>query len=632
MKKTLKKCLAVGALLGSASLGFAKPAQDFSNVYSFGGSFTSPIESWGAYVTQRYGFTYNAGVPYTAASTNFAVGGHSSLDLAADLANYNAAIGKFDPDALYMMYVGPNDYAGDSVNYQNDLLALHGGVHGFDYDVALITLGFDTVKDISEASLADIQNLFGLTTPSINNRATAVGHFVQNLHQGGAQYIVVFNHFNEGYRQALIGAGTLEQNVFVSEAYTKMLNETRFNAIEATVPSANVIYIDYKRLVAEVSVDHLSYFTAAELTNAAITASSSIGATSLDPAHPFFDDTSHPHAPAYKLTGQYVASVVESPTQVALVRELPLNLGTSVAQRTRGLASSFFLNEGGSKWTIDAVGDFTNSRTGSFTKKEVGFKNAKTYSGEVFANYRLNTATVLGLRLNHSYTTLDFVAGKGSAKVQETALSLHGAHKFEKPFFVYGSLGAGMLDYGIERKVALGIATRKHKGTPRGNHYFATVGGGYRYMVKKSHDVALTPFVSATYQNVSMGKYTEGGAIQSTTMSFNMPKRQAVVAEAGATLEAKFKPRSHLAILPSISVSYAYDFKNPINDKVKGKVSDMPKEFAVPAYKVQQSSVNVNGQVVAATDSGLSLTLHGGVKPSSRVKTWNVGLSAGLKL
>ncbi len=624
MKKTLKKCLAAGALLGSASLGFAKPAQEFSNVYSFGGSFTSPIESWGAYVTQRYGFTYNTAGVYTAASTNFAIGGHSSLELAADLANYNLAIGKFDPDALYMMYVGPNDYAGDQVDYSIDFASL-GGI------ASLNANGLFTPEDISKVSLATIQAFFPTVTPSINNRATAVAQFVQNLHQGGVQYTVVFNHFNEGYRQAFIG-GTLDEEIFAAETYTKMLNETRFNAIEATVPAANVIYIDYKRLVAEVSVDHLSYFTAAELTNAAITASSSIGATSLDAAHPFFDNTSHPHAPAYKLTGQYVASVVESPTQVALVRELPLNVGTSVAQRTRGLASSFFLNEGGSKWTIDAVGDFTNSRTGSFTKKEVGFKNAKTYSGEVFANYRLNTATVLGLRLNHSYTTLDFVAGKGSAKVQETALSLHGAYKFEKPFFVYGSLGAGMLDYGIERKVALGIATRKHKGTPRGNHYFATVGGGYRYVIQKSHDVALTPFVSATYQNVSMGKYTEGGAIQSTTMSFNMPKRQAVVAEAGATLEAKFKPRSHLAILPSISVSYAYDFKNPINDKVKGKVSDMPKEFAVPAYKVQQSSVNVNGQVVAATDSGLSLTLHGGVKPSSRVKTWNVGLSAGLKL
>jgi outer membrane lipase/esterase len=619
MNKILKQCLAAGALLGSASLGFAKPAQEFSNVYSFGGSFTFPGNSWAASLTEKYGFTYQVN------ATNFALNNASSYQLTQNndqLNAYQTNVGSFDSDALYMVYVGPNDAAGDVL-----ILAGPGHVGYTDRLVADVPAAdIANIPLIPDFSYNAVAGLFPLTEADVLPRGANVANFVDQLHQNGAKYIVVFNHFNESLRQAVFAAFKDPREIRLGEAGATLFNGAIFNAIQATAPDANVIYIDYKRLVSEVDADHLSYFTLADL-----------GAANYDPATPFFinilaDPNRHPHALSQKLTGQYVASVVESPTQVALVRELPLNVGTSVAQRTRGLASSFFLNEGGSKWTIDAVGDFANSRTGSFTKKEVGFKNAKTYSGEVFANYRLNTATVLGLRLNHSYTTLDFVAGKGSAKVTETALSLHGAYKSAEPLFVYGSIGAGMLDYGIERKVALGIATRKHKGTPKGNHYFATVGGGYRYMVKKSHDVALTPFVSATYQNVSMGKYTEGGAIQSTTMSFNMPKRQAVVAEAGATLEAKFKPRSHLAILPSISVSYAYDFKNPINDKVKGKVSDMPKEFAVPAYKVEQSSVNLNGQIVAATDSGLSLTVHGGVKPSSRVKTWNVGLSAGLKL
>ncbi len=529
------------------------------------------------------------------------------------------------------MYVGPNDFAGSATHplgygqFVRDDLA--DGVRAVVGPLALLNQAA-LIQYITQyqAGGVDLSADFASTIADVAPRGTNIGNFVRDLYQGGANYIVVFNHLNEGYRnQPLLWGGfggmNADQRRLIGGFSTFLFNQSIYIGIQAQAPSANVIYIDYNRLVEEVSLNATDYFTGAEMALANAT-------------YPFFLGVAgdHPHAAAHTLTGQYVASVIESPTQVALVRELPLNVGTSVAQRTRGLASSFFLNERGSKWTIDAVGDFAQSRTGSFTKKEVGFKNAKTYSGEIFANYRLNTAAVLGLRLNHSYTTLDFVAGKGSAKVQETALSLHGAYKFEKPFFVYGSAGAGMLDYTIDRNVALGIATRKHKGTPKGQHYFGTVGGGYRWVVKKSHDVALTPFVSGTYQNVSMDKYTEGGGIQSTTMSFNMPKRQAVVAEIGATLEATFKPRSHLAILPSISVSYAYDFKNPMDDKVKGKVSDMPKEFSVPAYKVEQSSVNLSGQVVALTDSGLSLTVHGGVKPSSRVKTWNVGLSAGWKL
>lgn len=635
MKKTLKHYLAAGALLGSASLGFAKPAQEFTKVYSFGGSFTAPNDSWAAYVTQRYGFTYSAAPlalgpgAYTADSTNFALGNRGSYELAAELANYTANVVQFNSDALYMMYVGPNDFAGSATHplgYGNVFQAdLNNGV------AALLPVG----APLDAAALAnyitqyqaggvDIDVDFALTVADIAPRGTNIGNFVRDLHQGGVQYVVVFNHLNEGYRNqplwALFGGMNADQRRLIGGISTTFFNKAIYEGIQAQAPSANVIYIDYNRLVEEVSLDAASYFTAAEIALANAT-------------YPFFLGVpgDHPHAAAHKLTGQYVASVIESPTQVALVRELPLNVGTSVAQRTRGLASSFFLSEGGSKWTIDAVGDFANSRTGSFTKKELGFKNAKTYSGEVFANYRLNAATVLGLRLNHSYTTLDFVAGKGSAKVKETALSLHGAYKFNKPFFVYGSAGFGMLNYDIERKVALGIATRKHKGSPKGKHYFATLGGGYRWVLKKSHDLALTPFVSATYQNISMDKYREGGDIQSTTMSFNMPKRQAVVAEVGATLEAKFKPKANVAILPSISTSYAYDFKNPIDDRVKGKASDMPKEFAVPAYKVEQSSIHINGQVVALTDKGLSFTVHGGVKPSSRVKSWNVGVSAGLK-
>lgn len=618
MKKSLKRCLAAGALLGASATAFAKPAQEFSKVYSFGGSFTLPATSWASYVTQRYGDTFTVG------ATNFALNNASSYQLtqnANELATYQANVGSFDADALYMVYVGPNDAAGDL------LIPAGPGRTGYlDRLTHDVPGGLGAIPLIPDFSYNAVALQFPLTAADVLPRGANVANFVNQLHQNGAKYIVVFNHFNESLRQPLFAAFKDPREIRLGEAGATLFNGAIFNAIQTTAPDANVIYIDYKRLVSEVDADHLSYFTLADL-----------GPANYDPATPFFlnilfDINRHPHPLSHKLTGQYVASVVESPTQVALVRELPLNVGTSVAQRTRALGSSFFLSEGSSKWTIDAVGDFANSRTGSFTKKEVGFTNAKTYSGELFANYRLNTATVLGLRLNHSYTTLDFVAGKGSAKVQETALSLHGAYKFEKPFFVYASAGAGMLDYGIERKIALGIATRKHKGSPKGKHYFGTIGGGYRWMLKKSHAIALTPFVSATYQNVSMDKYTESGDIQSTTMSFNMPKRQAVVAEIGATLEATFKPRANLAILPSISASYAYDFKNPIDDKVKGKVSDMPKEFAVPAYKVEQSSINLNGQVVAQTDKGLSLTLHGGVKPSSRVKTWNVGLSAGWKL
>lgn len=632
------KKLWAGALLGvvSTSLALAKPAQEFSGVYSFGDDFSSTANSWADNLTQRYGFVFTAG------TNNFGANDAGSPQLAGQLAAYNLAITAKQPDALYTVYTGASDFVGPN------------GVLANGYAVGLLA---DVIPGVAAnpgmpgvaGPLAGGGGLAGLeatynagtlvysaatfpnTHPRVAVHGTEIGTFVNGLQQAGANAIVVFNHFNEFKRQqdpavdaALVGATAAQLNI-AGEVSSKLYNDALFAGIEANAASANVIYIDYKRLVDEVHTNGNSYFTAAEMAAAS-------------PQFHFFRLAAGllladvPHAAAQKLTSQYVASVVEAPTKVALVREIPLNLGTAIAQRTRSLASTFFLSEGKSKWTVDAVGNFENSRTGSFTKKELGFTNAKTFSGEVFANYRLKPHALLGLRVSHAQTKLDFVAKQGHAKVQETALSFHGAYKFETPFFVYGSAGVGMLSYRIERDVALGIATRTHKGTPRGVHAFGSVGTGYRLVLNKKYDLALTPFVSGSYQSVSMKRYTEDGDLQSTTMSFDIAKRESILAELGATLEATFKARSNLSILPSIGFSYSYDFKEPIKDKIKGKVSDMPRYFSMPGYKVDASAFHIHGQVVALTSNGLSLGLQAGVKPNGRVKTWNLGLNVGIKL
>lgn len=614
MKKITKSALWAGALFSLASTAVAKPSQDFEGVYAFGDEFSSTANAWPSYLSQRYGFNFRPG------DQNFAVAHQVSTDLPVQLGLYNAAARRFHPNALYTLYVGARDYQG------NPPIA-NGFSHAF-FNTDLVHIGgFANLEARYRAGrLAYDRATFPATYANIDNRVAAAANFVQSLHRGGVNYTVVLNHFNEGLRRddALRGgllAVTPQQFLIAGEAAARIFNTALARALQERAPLANVVYVDYKRLVEEVSRRAASYFSPAQLALA-------------DIDYPFFDRATGqvPHAAAQRLTGQYVASILESPSQVALVREVPLSLGANIAQKTSTLASSFFLSDTEPKWTVDASAEFSQSRTGSFTKKELGFTNGKSYSGEIIANYRANKSILVGLRFSHAHSTLDFVANKGGAKLQETALSLHGAYKFSQPFFVYGSIGAGFLDCGIERKVALGRATHTHKGNPTGSHYFGTLGLGYRFMLEKSCDLALTPFVSGTYQEISLASYTEGGPNQSTTMSFNLPKRDSAVAEVGAALDAKFKPSAHLTILPSISVAYAHDFRDPLRYRVRARVSDMPREFTVAAYTVEPSYVNVQGHLLIVGDRGLSLGLHAGIKPTSRVKSWNVALSAGLKL
>lgn len=633
MRKTIKTSLWVCALLGLSAAAFAEPKQDFSGVYTFGDEFTSQANTWGAYISQRYGINAAPG------RTNFAQADAFSTGLPAQRAAYDAAVRGVQRDALYAVYMGPRDFIGRPFPLAG--LPIEGYYDHFIRDVrgALIGgLGYARLEAAYNGGrLAYDAVTFPTAYADVAARSTAVANFVQGLHIGGAETIVVFNHFNEALRSqgvnpglgvriglgALIGAATNEQILIAGEVAANLFNQGVARALSARAPLANVVYLDYKRLVADVSQRAAAYFTATELDPGVAHAN-----------YPFFSAPTGttPHAAAHKLTAQYLASVLESPSQVALLREVPLNLGSSIAQRTRLLGSTFFLDKAKKGWSIDAVGDFSQSHTGSFTKKELGFRNAKTFSGEVFANYRLSKSSLLGLRLSHAHSTLDFVANRGGANIKETALSLQGAYKFENPCFVYGSIGAGMLEYGIERKVSLGKAVHTHKGTPDASHYFASVGAGYRYLLHKGYNLALTPFVSGGYQDISVRSYTENGPLQSTTMSFNLPKRQSIVAEIGASLEAKFKVRHHLTLVPSLTLSYARDFKDPIDQKIRARVSDMPREFSVPGYKVDPSFMNIQGQVMALTDGGLALSLHGGARPNSRVKTWNVGLSLGLKL
>jgi outer membrane lipase/esterase len=575
--------------IATTSVTYAKLKENFTDVISFGCSFTTPPDSFAARLTERYGYKFVQNV------TSFAVGGNSTADLAAQLATYEVNA-KFDPNALYIMYMGPNDM--DDMNLW------------YNIDLGALGLSNEQIMDgITDNSLDE--NDFPLTAQYAEDVEQRVGDFISNIANSGANYIVVLNHFNEFYRQenTIFGADS-EQRLFFGHTLSSLFNNAIYGGIEQDAPNANIIYVDYAKLVEELSTNPAQYFSEPEIVG-----------TYKDAG--VFDVTSHPTTTAHKITANYIASVVEAPSKVAYVREVPLMTGTSVLQNIRSWSYSRTSSEPNEFLTANIGGDYIFNNTKSITKKHLGFK--KGTGGDVYAhlNYNINNDLVVGLLINASKSNMDFRNNSGKAKVTEYLFALDGSYKFDNSVFVYAGAGVGSVKYDINRRITLGLNNRVSHGSTKGVHYLGTAGVGYKYAV--AEDMSVTPFVDMNYQSVSLKDYKESGNL-STAMKFKIPKRQSVMAQVGATLDRNIKVNEDLTVTPALTASYGYDFNNSLKKGAKGSVTTFNRYFTVPTYKADKSYFTLQGSVKAQTASMMSYGVQAKVTKSKSTTAGSVGL------
>lgn len=588
-KKLLMMLVASSTLITSGST-LATPPQTFSNVFTFSDSFSTPANSWSALVTEHYGFKYVNN------QTNFSLGGASTNSLSPELSTYKANVKTFDPNALYMMYMGPNDANSLLIALQSDLI-----------DLVTRGLTFEQIMSgVEDGSLTS--NDFPDTTAEVVSRGNNVGEFIKNISDGGAKYIVVLNHFNESYRQPIL-AGTAEEENFAGGFLSNSFNQAIYSAINKSAPSANVIYADYARLVKELSTEPSNYFIVSELVNTFKNQG-------------VFDSTSHPTSAAHKITAQYILSVIESPSRIAYVREIPIAIGENVAQNIRSKSYDLTMNES-EKFSGDINGNYLDFHTKSKTVKDIGIKKSDTSEIAANFNYKLADNLVVGFGINGDKSNMSFKNNNGKAEIKELLLTLNATYKFDNPIFVYGAIGSGWIKYDIKRQINLGQAIRIEQGKPRGMHYMATIGTGYQY--NAFAETNLTPFINVNYQKVSLKSYTEKGEISSTTMSFNIPDRKSVITEIGARIDGNVNVKENISVTPSLTLTYGYDFINPIKKQAKAKVSDMPKQFEVPTYKTDKSYVGISGELSAQTNN-INYGVRAGSRLSKNTKFWFAGL------
>jgi hypothetical protein len=583
----------------NTSIAYSGYSEEFSGVYSFGDSFTSEPKGWSGLITNRYGFSF------TDNKTNFAFGSGKTTDLAFILANYRTSVGAFDPNALYLVFMGPSDYASSHNGDANDR---HIGF-GFEaYNYENTGLSFNDFKMQYNSGSFSFAGLFPITFADIQNRANLYGNFIKQVSDSGGQYIVVLNQFIDDLRQQ----GLNDWDLFFSNIWSNEFNKAVQQQIEAQVPNANIIFVDTKRLLSEVTNNPAAYFTAEQ-----------IQGTQYDQG--FFIDA-HPTIFAHKLLAEYISSVIESPSRIATLRELPISFGQNIASDVRNLAISRGVEQPDTgKLRMRVTGAAEKEFSSTFTNKQLGFREGNNFSGGVAMDLEVAENLLIGGGIKYFESETHFAKALGKARVSEPNYSLHGIYNFNKSLFGYFAAAYGSDRYSINRTIPLGIAGISHKAKTNGTHSMESFGVGYSYS-PANMVLALTPFMGMTHQKVTMKPYSESGNLRSTSMSFKIPARESIVGELGMRIDGKAFEIKQMNLIPSLTAIFTHEFNDPIKKRASGLVSDMPKSFLVPTYS-RESDFILSAELVASIRKSLNISLSGSYKPAGRFNERSIGAS-----
>lgn len=340
--------------------------ENFTNIYSFGDSFSGE-GTWTENFAKHYGISFirNQNI--------FAIGNTPSSDLINQLATYSANVSGFDKNAIYYVYDGPSDMA-DHQNGPNSLrirIFLSANVLGISQ--------FILANDLLNGS-RDINTIAPQSVADINARGVNIANFVETISSQGAGYVVVFNHFNDFYRTNTISVGQDPANNFANgKLFTYLYNQAIYGNINSIAPKANVVYVDYDRLVEEVASHPTDYFTPGQINGTYNN-------------NGFFDLTVHPTPTAHELTKNYVLSVLEAPSRVALVRELPIANGNLVIKETASLANdrANFASNDVKVFNITPEPLYQYSNSPKFSKKQLGLGETHTIAPLLVANYGIS--------------------------------------------------------------------------------------------------------------------------------------------------------------------------------------------------------------------------------------------------
>jgi outer membrane lipase/esterase len=511
--KTQKRVLP--ALLLSLFAATAAPsasAAQFSNVYVFGDSLsdagyyrpflaslglpasvvatlgrftTNPGPVWSELVSTYYGVTpgpsnANAGNIFAQGGARVALSststppGGAQRPVSTQIDEFLAR-GAADPNALYAVWAGGNDFLQNS---------------------QALAAGQITSAQLQSYVLA---------------AATAEIGQIARLRAAGARYILVFGLPDIGAApsSAAQGPAAVAGATAISAGY----NTTLFTGLASA--GLRVIPVDVFSLITEIRQNASAYgFTnvtgiacgpfppITTSGNAQFCLPTNLVAPNASETYLFADGV-HPTTATHRIIAQFVESLIEGPTQYSLLAEAPLRSRASLVRTLNdGLTTgrqgevgkfAFFAAADGGKFDIDS------------SMGNTGLKS-DVKAASVGITMRASESVLVGIAYGSAKTDGSFGMDAGNFRTNERAWSLIGSLKMGG-FYGTGVVSIADVDYNdIRRNIRLGPVVRTATARTNGSNASASLAAGYDFQIGK---LAIGPTVGVTTQNVDVNGFDE---------------------------------------------------------------------------------------------------------------------------
>lgn len=485
---------------------------------------TNPGWVWAQWVADHYGTdatTDNQG------GTNYAIGGAridtpvaNTIPVTAQIDLYLSTHGGVaDPDALYTVWGGGND-----------LLA---------FDI-FAPVGAQTVE--------------------------AVGR----LRDAGARYILVPTIPDAGLTPFALSAGLGAAATSVANSFNTQI----FGSL--TAAGLRVIPLNTFQLQQEIVADAARYgFTNID---SPACPGSSLTCTPEDYVVPgadqtyVFADGVHPSSATHRILADYAVSVLEGPRQIAM-----LPYSASMTGRSRADRVAMHVGEApgadGARWWGDLRGDRQQQARGDAYE---GTTPAGTFGidwsrGDV----------VFGGFLGFGRGTQDY--GHDAGEFRQAEATFGGfLGWYGDSAWVNGQASYTKLSFEVERNVHLGIASRRHAGSPDGSNLSVGLNAGFDFV-----DGVIThgPVAGVLSQKIEVDGYAEAGTL-ATALAYPEQDFDSLVGSIGWQL----RYNAGETLKPYARVTFDHEFEGPADEAFASMIS-MPVtgQFAVPGVQADRS-------------------------------------------
>ncbi|CRM24799.1 esterase EstP [Pseudomonas sp. 25 R 14] len=420
--------------------------------------------------------------------------------------------GRADPNALYFLSGGGNDFLQQRIGSPGDAIAAGG-------------------------RLADS---------------------AQALQQAGARYIMVWMLPDLGLTPAINGTPQQAATSALSNIFNQALVQ-RLSQIDAQIIPLNI-----PLLLQESFADpgRFGLATGQNLTGTCFSGNSctanpvyGIGGTNPDPTKLIYNDSVHPTVAGQRLIADYAYSLLAAPWELTLLPEM--------AQGTLRAHQDELRNQ----WQADngnwqAVGQWRAIVAGGGQRLDFDGQDSSVsgdgsgYNLNVGTSYRLDESWRVGVAAGLYRQTLEAGASDSDYKLNSYMGSAFAQYQ-NNHWWADATLTGGRLDFdSLKRKFALGVSEGSEKGDTDGWLWALSGRVGYD-IAGVGSDWHLSPFISADYARVEVDGYSEKGS-RSTALTFDDQQRDS--RRLGVGLQGSYRITPQTQVFGE--VAHEHEFEN----------------------------------------------------------------------